>query len=85
MSKLGTSLRRAVHREDGVTTLFVAVAIIGLLSSTVMGSTETTFYVLAVYLGAVRIRDARHILPACLAGDLAGFAGAVAICHLFFG
>jgi len=58
---------------------------IGLLSSTVMGSTETTFYVLAVYLGAVRIRDARHILPACLAGDLAGFVGAVAICHLFFG
>jgi len=58
---------------------------VGMLSSTLMGSTETTFYVLAVYLGAVGVRDARHILPACLAGDLAGFAGAVAACHLFFG
>lgn len=57
---------------------------IGMLTSTFQGSTETTFYVLAVYLGAVRIRDARHILPACLTGDLAGFAAAVAACHLFF-
>lgn len=57
---------------------------IGLLTSTFQGSTETTFYVMAVYLGAVRIRDARHILPACLSGDLAGFAAAVAACHLFF-
>jgi spore maturation protein SpmB len=58
---------------------------VGLLSSTLMGSTETTFYVLAVYLGAVRVTHARHILPACLAGDVAGFAAAVAACHLFFG
>jgi len=57
---------------------------IGLLTSTFQGSTETTFYVLAVYLGAVRISDSRHILPACLTGDLAGFAAAVAACHLFF-
>lgn len=57
----------------------------GLLTSTLMGSTETTFYVLAVYLGAARIGDARHILPACLAGDFAGFVGAVVACHLFFG
>jgi len=57
---------------------------VGLLSSTLMGSTETTFYVLAIYLGAVRVRDARHILPACLTGDFAGFLGAVAACHFFF-
>jgi spore maturation protein SpmA len=57
---------------------------VGLLSSTLMGSTETTFYVLAIYLGAVRVRDARHILPACLTGDFAGFLGAVAVCHFFF-
>jgi spore maturation protein SpmB len=61
-----------------------ADSFIGLLTSTFQGSTETTFYVLAVYLGAVRIRDSRHILPACLSGDLAGFAAAVAACHLFF-
>jgi spore maturation protein SpmB len=58
---------------------------VGNLASTLMGSTETTFYVMAVYLGAVRVRESRHILPACLIGDLAGFAAAVAACHLFFG
>jgi len=58
---------------------------IGLLTSTLMGSTETTFYVLAIYLGAARVVDARHALLACLVGDVAGFAGAVAACHWFFG
>jgi spore maturation protein SpmB len=58
---------------------------VGLLTSTLQGSTETTFYVLALYLGAARVRDGRHALAACLLGDLAGFAGATAACHLFFG
>ncbi|HPG26828.1 MAG: spore maturation protein [Spirochaetaceae bacterium] len=58
---------------------------IGLMTSTLMGSTETTFYVLAVYLGAAGVVDGRHALFACLAGDVAGFAGAVAACHFFFG
>jgi spore maturation protein SpmA/spore maturation protein SpmB len=58
---------------------------VGQVASTLQGSTETTFYVLAVYLGAAGVRDARHILPACLAGDLAGFAGAVFACHVWFG
>ena len=58
---------------------------VGQVTSTLQGSTETTFYVLAVYLGAAGVRDARHILPACLAGDLAGFVGAVFICHVWFG
>jgi spore maturation protein SpmA len=58
---------------------------VGLLTSTLQGSTETTFYVLALYLGAARVRDGRHALAACLVGDLAGFAGATAACHLFFG
>ena len=57
----------------------------GLLSSTLMGSTETTFYVLTVYCGAAGVREARHALPACLIGDVAGAAGATAACHLFFG
>lgn len=57
---------------------------IGLLASTLQGSTETTFYVLAVYLGAAGIRDARHALAAGLIGDLAGFTAAVAVCHWFF-
>jgi spore maturation protein SpmA len=58
---------------------------VGLVTSTLQGSTETTFYVLALYLGAARVRDGRHALAACLIGDLAGFAGATAACHLFFG
>lgn len=58
---------------------------IGMLTSTLMGSTETTFYVLAIYLGAARVTDGRHALAACLIGDVAGFFGAVAACHWFFG
>jgi spore maturation protein SpmB len=50
-----------------------------------MGSTETTFYVLAIYFGAAGVVDGRHALLSCLAGDIAGFFGAVAACHFFFG
>jgi len=58
---------------------------IGVLVATIQGSTETTFYVLALYFGAARVRHGRHTLPACLAADLAGFLAAVAACHFFFG
>ena len=58
---------------------------VGLLASTLQGSTDTTFYVLALYAGAAGIRDVRFALIACLAGDLAGLLGATAACHLFFG
>ena len=58
---------------------------IGLLSCTLMGSTETTFYVLAVYFGAVQIRRIRHALAAGLSADLAGVIAAVVICSVLFG
>lgn len=58
---------------------------VGLLVSTLQGSTETTFYVLAVYFGASRTHHGRYTLAACLCGDLAGLLGATAACHLFFG
>jgi spore maturation protein SpmA len=58
---------------------------IGYLTSTLMGSTETTFYVLALYLGAAGVVDGRHALLACVIGDLGGFVGAVVACHWFFG
>jgi spore maturation protein B len=58
---------------------------VGMVASTLMGATDTTFYVLTLYAGAVGVRDMRHALAACLIGDLAGFAGATAACHLFFG
>ncbi len=58
---------------------------IGYLTSTLMGSTETTFYVLALYLGAAGVVDGRHALLACVLGDVGGFVGAVVACHWFFG
>jgi spore maturation protein B len=48
------------------------------------GSTETTFYVLAVYFGAVNIRNTRHALPAGLIADLFGMLAAVFITRLIF-
>lgn len=57
----------------------------GRLASIVQGSTETTFYVLAVYFGAVGIQRARHAVAGGLVADVAGFAGAVFAGYLFFG
>jgi len=56
----------------------------GYLVSTLQGSTETTFYVLAVYFGAVQVRRVRHALAAGLTADLAGVVAAVVICSLLF-
>ena len=60
-------------------------SLIGYLASTVYGSTETTFYTLAVYFGAVGIRNTRHTLPACLTADVAGIVAATFIVNLLFG
>ncbi len=58
---------------------------VGYLVSTLQGSTETTFYVLAVYFGAVQVRRVRHALAAGLTADLAGIVGAVVACLYLFG
>ncbi len=58
---------------------------IGILTSTFYGSSETTFYVLAVYFGAVNIRNIRHSLAAGLIADIAGVLGAVFIVRMLFG
>jgi spore maturation protein SpmB len=58
---------------------------IGILVGAINGSTETTFYVLTLYLGAAGVRNGRHALLACLGGDIAGFAVATASCHWLFG
>ena len=57
---------------------------IGVLVSTMYGSTETTFYVLAVYFGSANIKNGRHALPAGLIADLFGMLGAVFVCRLLF-
>jgi len=56
-----------------------------LLAATVQGSTETTFYVLAVYFGAVGVQRARHAVGCALLADLAGMLASIAICYWFFG
>jgi spore maturation protein SpmA len=56
----------------------------GYLVSTLQGSTETTFYVLAVYFGAVQVRRIRHAMAAALTADLAGIVLAVAACSFLF-
>lgn len=57
----------------------------GRLASVLQGSTETTFYVLAVYLGAVGIKHSRYAVACCLAADLAGIVAAILVSYWFFG
>ena len=57
----------------------------GRLSSIMQGSTETTFYVLAVYFGSVSIRHTRHAVTCGLTADLAGMLAAIGVCYWFFG
>jgi len=56
-----------------------------LLSATIQGSTETTFYVVAVYFGAVGIQRTRHAVGCALLADLAGVLAAIGVCYWFFG
>jgi len=58
---------------------------IGYLATTMQGSTDTTFYVLAVYFGAVGVTKTRHAVLAGLSADLAGFLAAAIVCALLFG
>jgi spore maturation protein SpmB len=58
---------------------------LGYLVTTMQGSTETTFYVVAVYFGAVQVNKLRHTIPACLTADLVGVVATVLICSVLFG
>ncbi len=60
-------------------------SLLGIMVSTFYGSTETTFYVLALYFGAVNIKRTRHALPAGLVADVVGILSAVFIVRLLFG
>ena len=62
-----------------------ADSFVGRLVSVIQGSTETTFYVLAVYFGSVGIRRTRHALACGLTADVAGAVAAILVCYLFFG
>ncbi len=66
-------------------TQYGADSFIGRLSCIFQGSTDTTFYILAVYFGSVGIRYTRHAVACGLLADLAGIIAAIAICYMFFG
>lgn len=68
---------------DAMTT-YGADSFVGRLSSVFQGSTDTTFYILAVYFGSVGIRYTRHAVACGLLADLAGVIAAIAICYMFF-
>ena len=69
---------------DAMTT-YGADSFVGRLSSVFQGSTDTTFYILAVYFGSVGIKHTRHAVTCGLLADLAGIIAAIAICYFFFG
>ena len=68
---------------DAMTT-YGADSFIGRLSCIFQGSTDTTFYILAVYFGSVSIRHTRHAVACGLLADLAGIISAIAIAYMFF-
>ncbi|WP_311435199.1 nucleoside recognition domain-containing protein [Hoylesella timonensis] len=68
---------------DAMTT-YGADSFVGRLSCIFQGSTDTTFYILAVYFGSVNIRYSRHAVVCGLLADLAGVIAAIAIAYLFF-
>jgi len=59
-------------------------SVIGRMAATMYGSSETTFYVLAVYCGAIGVRRTRHAVPAALIGDIVAAVTAVAVCVWMF-
>ena len=63
---------------------FGADSFVGRLSCVFQGSTDTTFYILAVYFGSVGLRYTRHAVACGLLADLAGVVSAIAICYMFF-
>lgn len=66
-----------IHRYGGD-------SLIAKTAATMMGSTETTFYVIAVYFGAIGVRRTRHAIPAGLLADFAGIVASVIVCRYLF-
>jgi spore maturation protein SpmB len=66
-------------------TTYGADSFVGRLACLFQGSTDTTFYILAVYFGSVGIKQTRHAVPCGLLADLAGVIAAIFIGYFFFG
>jgi len=74
-----TALYSDIISQPGAADSFSAM-----LGGTIMGSTETTFYVIAVYFGSVAIRRTRHAVPAGLIADFVGVVASIVICNIMF-
>jgi len=83
MKPLSASGARALMVETMNT--YGADSFQGRLASIMQGSTETTFYVIAVYFGSVGIRYTRHAITCGLIADIAGMTAAIGVCYWFFG
>ncbi len=66
-----------IHHEGGN-------SLLSKMAATMMGSTETTFYVIAIYFGAVQITRTRHAIPTGLIADAAGIIASIVVCRLLF-
>ena len=60
-------------------------SIYSMMAGTILGSTETTFYVVAVYFGSVGIKRTRHAVPAGLVADVVAIISSVIVCKFIFG
>lgn len=70
---------------NDIYTHFGPDSLVGRMASVMMGSTETTFYTVAVYFAAAGIKRTRHTFPSALTADLVGILTSVWLCYLFFG
>jgi spore maturation protein SpmA len=83
MKPLSGSGARGMMMEEMST--FGADSFVGRLACLFQGSTDTTFYILAVYFGSVSIKYTRHAVACGLIADLAGIIAAIVLCYMFFG
>ena len=59
-------------------------SIIGMMASTIMGSTETTLYTIAIYTSCVKVKKTRYILIAALCADIVGIITSIVVCNILF-
>lgn len=75
----------ALSVYEGILKQYGADSIIGRTASVLQGSTETTFYTVAIYYGSVGVTKTRHTIPAALSADFVGFVMSIVTVKLFFG
>lgn len=74
----------ALSVYNNIVSQYGADSFIGRVASVMMGSTETTFYTVAVYFGAIKIKNSRYAIPAALVGDMTGWIASVIAVRMLF-